>query len=137
MDAKQQQFQGFRPGTIPPFLDVTYRLFAMDEVAREATSEALEQNDLRAFEGSREGLTFDTISYIRPKPKKKKKKKKKKKSGTVDGNNSKDPEVEKADDQDNILTFESMKEAVEAGWQPGQSFSFVARNVKAQEIQGA
>uniref|UniRef100_A0A7S1G3V1 Trigger factor ribosome-binding bacterial domain-containing protein n=1 Tax=Corethron hystrix TaxID=216773 RepID=A0A7S1G3V1_9STRA len=43
MDAKQQQFQGFRPGTIPPFLDVTYRLFAMDEVAREATSEALEQ----------------------------------------------------------------------------------------------
>jgi hypothetical protein len=38
-DAKQQQFQGFRPGTIPPHLQPTYRTFAMDECAREVSKQ--------------------------------------------------------------------------------------------------
>jgi hypothetical protein len=54
-DAKQQRFQGFRPGTIPPHLTPTYIAFAMDEVAREATLEALgerfcyEKEELSAY----------------------------------------------------------------------------------------
>ena len=35
IDAKQQRFQGFRPGTVPPHLLATYKRFAMDETARE------------------------------------------------------------------------------------------------------
>ena len=31
-------------------------------------------------------------------------------------------------------SFDTMKEAIDAGWQPGQSFSFVSRKVKGQKV---
>jgi len=134
MDAKQQRYTGFRPGSIPPFLEVTYRLFAMDEVAREATCEALEQNNMRPFDGCRENMTFETIIYRQSRPSKKKKKKKRKKK--IEGQPIlDDAKVEDNEIQEPMLKFESMKEAVNAGWQPGQSFSFIARNIKAQEMK--
>jgi len=73
-DAKQQQFQGFRPGTIPPHLVPTYAAFAMDECAREAALEALAQNDIRPFESTRMDMTIENVS-IPPVTKKNKKKK--------------------------------------------------------------
>ena len=33
------------------------------------------------------------------------------------------------------LSFDSMKAAIDAGWRPGQSFSFVARQVKGQQLK--
>ena len=77
VDAKQQRFQGFRPGTVPPHLLVTYKKFAMDETARETVMEALSQNNVKPFEKSREEATFATVSFVPPKRKKKGKKKKK------------------------------------------------------------
>ena len=128
-DAKQQRFQGFRPGTIPPHLTPTYVAFAMDEVAREATLEALEQNGVRPFENTRSEFTFDNISIPPPQKKKKKKGKKKKKSATVLAA----PQVE--EETPTWLTFDSMKAAIDAGWRPGQSFSFVAKGVKGQQLK--
>ena len=49
-DAKQQSFQGFRSGTIPPHLLGTYAAFTMDECAREAILEAMQQNNIRPFD---------------------------------------------------------------------------------------
>lgn len=127
MDAKQQQFQGFRPGTIPPHLIPTYKGFTIDECAREATLEAMQQNNIRPFEDARNEFEFDTISILPPK--KKKKGKKKKKKAAVDAD-SKDAE----EDVPQWLTFDTFKEAISAGWTPGQTFSFIARNVKGQKL---
>lgn len=133
-DAKQQRFQGFRPGTIPPHILPTYVSFAMDECAREATLESLEQNDIRPFEATRMEMTFDTVS-IPPAAKKAKKKKggrknKKKKNTSPDNT---EPVVEIAEEPQ-WRTFDTMKEAIDAGWKPGQSFSFVARGVQGQQL---
>lgn len=128
-DARQQRFQGFRPGTIPPHLTPNYVAFAMDEVAREATLEALEQNGVRPFENTRNEFTFDNISIPPPQKKKKKKGKKKKKSAMVPAA----PQVE--EETPTWLTFDSMKAAIDAGWRPGQSFSFVAKGVKGQQLK--
>ena len=142
-DARQQRFQGFRPGTIPPHLTPTYIAFAMDEVAREATLEALEQNGVRPFENARSDFTFDTISIPPPQKKKKKggKKKKKKKSKNADAataatssDGAESPQVVE-EETPAWLTFDSMKAAIDAGWRPGQSFSFVARQVKGQQLK--
>jgi hypothetical protein len=127
MDAKQQRFQGFRPGTIPPHLVPTYKGFTIDECAREATLEAMQQNNIRPFEDARNEFEFDTISILPPK--KKKKGKKKKKKAVVDAD-SKDAE----EDVPQWLTFDTFKEAISAGWSPGQTFSFIARNVKGQKL---
>jgi len=136
MDAKQQRFQGFRPGTIPPHIEPTYRAFAMDEVAREATLEAMEQNGIRPFETARDEFEIVNVS-IPPAPTKKKKKKKnnkkKKKGDEV-------PEVVAAEEEvveevPQWRSFETMKEAIDAGWKPGQSFSFRAKNVKGQRLK--
>ena len=97
-DAKQQSFQGFRPGSIPPHLLPSYKAFAMNEVALEATLEAMQQNNIRPFESCREDILIESIS-IPPKKQKKKKKRKKK-----------------------------------AGWEPGQSFSFVSKNCQGQKV---
>lgn len=127
-DAKQQNFQGFRPGTIPPHLLGSYITFSMDECAREATLEAMQQNNIRPFEDTRETFKITSISISPPKKKTKKKKGKRKKNtdilegGTVIG---KEPEW---------ATFDSMKEAIAAGWKPGQTFSFTASNVKGQKV---
>lgn len=127
-DAKQQQFQGFRPGTIPPHLVPTYAAFAMDECAREATLEALQQNNIRPFDDARMDFEFDTISICPPKKKSKKKGRKKKKAAV---DNEVPPVVE---EEPKWMVFETMKEAISAGWKPGQTFSFVARNVKGQQL---
>lgn len=126
-DARRQQFQGFRPGTLPPHLLPTYRGFAMDEVAREAVLEAMQQNNIRPFEGAREGMCLQEVA-IPPPPKKKKKKKggKKKKAKAALGEGDEAPAAWE--------TFDTMKEALGAGWEPGQSFSFVATNCKGQKV---
>ena len=128
-DAKQQRFQGFRPGTIPPHLEPTYRAFAMDECARETVLEALQQNNIRPFENTRSEMFLKDFQI--PPPKQKKSKKKKKKKGDVEDAESV-PEEESA-----WRSFETMKEAVDAGWRPGQSFSFVAVDVKGQKVKDA
>lgn len=127
-DAKRQRFQGFRPGTIPPHLEPTYRAFAMDECARETVLEALQQNSIRPFENARSEMAIDSISFPPPPPKRSKKTKK---------NTSKDTEVPVDEEKPSQewLTKKTMKEAVDAGWQPGQSFSFVANGVKGQKLK--
>ena len=125
-DAKRQNFQGFRPGTIPPHLLPTYRAFAMDEVAREATLEAMQQNNIRPFEAARRDFVFEQVS-IPPKPVKKKKGKKKK-------NTDQDIVVEEQAEPV-WQTFDTMQEALKAGWEPGQSFSFVATKCKGQQLK--
>ena len=138
-DARTQRFQGFRPGTIPPHLTPTYIAFAMDEVAREATLEALEQNGVRPFENARSDFIFDTISIPPPQKKKKKGKKKKKKSKNADAAATSSDGAESSqvveEETPAWLTFDSMKAAIDAGWRPGQSFSFVARQVKGQQLK--
>jgi hypothetical protein len=93
-DAKRQRFQGFRPGTIPPHLTVTYMAFAMDECARECVLEALQQNNVRPFDSARSEMVLETFS-VPPvtgpvKSKKKKSGRKQKASTTIDTSNVKD-----------------------------------------------
>ena len=126
-DAKQQRFQGFRPGTIPPHLEPTYRAFAMDECARETVLEALQQNSIRPFESTRSEMFLKDFQIPPPKPKKNKKKKK--------GASENDKEGEEAPAEPSWRSFETMKEAINAGWKPGQSFSFVAVDVKGQKVK--
>mmetsp|Transcript_16898 Transcript_16898/g.25368 ORF Transcript_16898/g.25368 Transcript_16898/m.25368 type:complete len:250 (-) Transcript_16898:51-800(-) len=128
-DAKKQRFQGFRPGTIPPHLQPTYMGFSIDECAKEATLEAMQQNNIRPFENARNEFEFDTIAIMPPK--KKKNKKKKKKKGALAGEEAADIAEEP---EPQWLTFGTFKEAISAGWKPGQTFSFVARNVKGQNV---
>jgi hypothetical protein len=125
-DAKRQRFQGFRPGSIPPFLEPTYRIFAMDECARETALEAMQQNRLRPFESARSDMTIDTVS-IPPPPKKASRKRSKSASPS--------PPPSSADARDEWRTFDTVKEAIDAGWKPGQSFSFRAANVKGQKVK--
>ena len=126
-DARRQSFHGFRPGTIPPHLLPTYRAFAMDEVAREATLEAMQQNNIRPFEAARSDITFEQVS-IPPKPQKKKKKSKKKKSKV-------EVVVEEQQEEPAWQTFDDMQGALKGGWEPGQSFSFVATKCKGQQLK--
>ena len=78
------------------------------------------------------------VSIPPPKPKKRKKKKKKKGSSTSDDKATDVPDqsdeaaMESAEPQWQV--FESMDKAINAGWAPGQSFSFIATNVKGQKI---
>jgi hypothetical protein len=108
-DAKQQQFQGFRPGTIPPHLLPTYIGFSMDECAREATLEAMSQNNIRPFDDVRTEMKFSSISIL---PAKKKSKKKKKKKNKIDGATA----IPEEKEEDLWKLFETMKEAISAGW---------------------
>lgn len=128
-DAKQQRFQGFRPGTIPPHLQSTYIGFAMDECAREATLEAMSQNNIKPFDEARNEFEFDSISILPPKKGKKKKSKKRKKQ-----TNAEDAAPTPVAEEPKWVSFETMKEAISAGWKPGQSFSFMARKVKGQKL---
>lgn len=127
-DAKQQRFQGFRPGTIPPQLEPTYRTYAMDECARETVLEAMKQNNIRPFENCRlEMFIYDLC--IPPAPASKKTKSKKRKPATTD------EDVEREEPAAAWRTFETMKGAIDAGWRPGQSFSFRARDIKGQKVK--
>jgi hypothetical protein len=109
-DAKREQFQGFRPGTIPPHLISAYIGFSIDECAREATLESMQQNNIRPFEDARNEFEFDSVS-IMPPPRKSKKKKKKKKGPIAE--EAPAPE-EPAEPQ--WLKFDTLKEACTAGW---------------------
>lgn len=109
-DAKRERFQGFRPGTIPPHLMSSYVSFSMDECAREATLEALSQQNIRPFDDARMGMTFDTISFL-PAPKKSKKKKKRKKNKGIES-----PQPPAIVDEPEWKTFDSLKEAITGGW---------------------
>ncbi|KAL7514139.1 hypothetical protein ACHAXN_012717 [Cyclotella atomus] len=122
-DARQQRFQGFKPGTIPPHLLPTYKAYTMDEVAREATLEAMQQNDIRPFESCRGDIVIGEVSIP---PRKSKKKKKRAAVVASEGEEEKEPEW---------LVFDSMKDALKAGWEPGESFSFVATNCKGQKLK--
>ena len=104
-DAKKQRFQGFRPGTIPPHLLPAYKSFAMDEVAREATLEAMQQNNIRPFDSARQEMMIEQIS-IPSKPTKGKKKK----------------DTKKTEVDELIIaweTYSTMKDALTAGWEVG------------------
>jgi hypothetical protein len=125
-DAKELRFQGFRPGTIPPHIEPTYRAFAMDECAREATLEAMQQNQINPFDGAREDFMIENVSIPPPPPQKRSKKSKK---GEKNAAQEAESPIENAK---TWITFTNMKGAIDAGWRPGQSFSFVARNVKGQ-----
>ena len=141
-DAKCQTFQGFRAGTIPPHLQQTYRAYAMDECARETVLEAMQQNNIRPFTTAREEIRIEQVSIPPPRPtnkkgKKKKNNKKKNKKG-FGGDDSEPTEViveaEVVSEEPKWQVFESMDKAIKAGWAPGQSFSFVANNVKGQNV---
>lgn len=142
-DAKGQTFQGFRPGTIPPHLLQTYRAYAMDECARETVLEAMQQNNIRPFTTAREEIRIEQVSIPPPKAKKAKKKKnnnKKKSKGFGGDDESTDAELVQVEvvstesAEPEWLNFESMDKAIKGGWAPGQSFSFVATNVKGQKV---
>jgi hypothetical protein len=124
-DAKQQRFQGFRPGTIPPHLEPTYRAFAMDECARETVLEAMQQNSIRPFQDARAEMVLE--NFCIPPVQKKGKKRKRKKGAPVSD--------ERIPEEPAWLTGLTMREAVDAGWKPGQSFGFVAREVKGQKVK--
>ena len=113
-DAKKQSFQGFRPGTIPPHLEPTYRAFAMDEAAREATLEAMEQNQIRPFEDARSEFEIGNVSISPPVKKGKKKKGGRKKKAAAAAAAADAVTEEKAEEA--WLTFPTMKEAIDAGW---------------------
>ena len=133
-DAKMQQFQGFRPGTIPPHIEPTYRAFAMDECARETVLEAMEQNDIRPFADARNELFISNLSIPPPAAKKGKKKKggrkKKKKDGDETAIVAEVPQVE---EEPAWLTFETMKEAIDAGWKVREKI-FAKQNTPCKNI---
>jgi hypothetical protein len=125
-DAKKQRFQGFRPGTIPPHLLPAYKAFAMDEVAREATLEAMQQNNIRPFDSARQEMMIEQVSI----PSK----------STTKGKKKKDTKKIDSQDMDETTTipwetYSTMKDALTAGWEPGQSFSFQATNCKGQKVE--
>lgn len=158
-DAKRERFQGFRPGTIPPHLQSTYRAFAMDECARETVLEAMQQNNIRPFDNTRTELTLSNFVIPPPPSKKKKKKKKRKKGEELNLDNT------VVEEEPKWRTFPEMKGAIDAGWKvslnrcgflvreeqfllawlmlvscrylskPGQSFSFIAKNVRGQKVK--
>ena len=120
-DAKQQRFQGFRPGTIPPHLIPTYRAFSMDECARETVLEAMQQNNIRPFTDARNEFVIENCCI--PPPVKKAGRKKKKKGGRkAKARAAEQAAVEEAaaaeeETAPQWLKFDSMKEAIDAGWE--------------------
>ena len=108
-DAKKQRFQGFRPGMIPPHLEPTYRAFAMDECAREATLEAMQQNNIRPFDDARSMFSIADVSI--PPPIKKSKSKNKRKAVVAS-----EEKLHAVEEPPTWLTFDNMKGAIDAGW---------------------
>jgi hypothetical protein len=115
-EAKQQRFQGFRPGTIPPHIEPTYRAFAMDECARETVLEAMEQNKIRPFTDARSDILFENVS-IPPAPKGKGKKKKKSgRKAAAKAAAMAEPEEQAVEEVPQWRVFDNMKGAIDAGW---------------------
>jgi hypothetical protein len=117
-DVKQQQFAGFRRGTIPPHLEPTYRAFTMDECARETVMEAMQQNSIRPFSDARMDLTIHEVCIPPPIKKNTKKKSKKRKSKLAPEPEKEEPVIEEVPQW---LTFDNMKEAIDAGWRVSRS----------------
>ena len=123
-DAKQQFFQGFRPGTIPPHLEPTYRAFAMDECARETVLEAMAQNNMTPFTGTRENLKIGSVSIPPPPPAKKKKGRKRSGRKARAAQLAKEQaEAEAAESVEVVeegppkwVVFDDMQGAIDAGW---------------------
>jgi hypothetical protein len=114
-DAKKQRFQGFRPGTIPPHLEPTYRGFAMDECARETVLEAMQQNNVRPFTNTRTDLFIGNVSIPPPSKKATKKKKGGRKKKTTEPEESSVVAEEVpvvVEEVPTWLIFETMKEAI-------------------------
>ena len=105
-DAKKNQFQGFRAGTVPPHLLPTYKAYTMDECARESTLEAMQQNNIRPFDSARQSFVFTDFSIPPVATKKGKGKKQKQLVGQ---------EVE-LELEPQWRYFATMKEALDAGW---------------------
>ena len=138
MDAKQQRFQGFRPGTIPPQIEPTYRMYAMDECARETSIEAMMQNDISPFENARSEFEFENICIppaVKKNKKKNKKKKNKRNSPVIAEQDATPPPKPEPEPEPEWRTFDTMKEAIDAGWKPGQSFRFTVRNCNGQQTK--
>ena len=132
-DAKKERFQGFRPGTIPPHLQPTYKAFAMDECARETVLEAMQQNNIRPFDSTRSEFVLENFE-IPPLPAKKNKKSKKriKKKGAEA--EPEEPVAEEAPvEEPKWRSFDSMKEAIDAGWKV--SFILMVLNAIQQRIR--
>jgi len=68
-DVKKIKFQGFRAGVVPAPMLPKYRELALDETAREAVLEAMEQHNIKPSEGARAEFRISEIS-IPPKNKK-------------------------------------------------------------------
>lgn len=81
----------------------------MDEVAREAVLEAMQQNDIRPFESCRADLVIAEVAI----PPRKATKKKKKKKGGGDGEKDEMDEEQEA----KWIVFDNMKDALKAGWE--------------------
>jgi len=113
-DAKKERFQGFRPGTVPPHLEPTYRAFSMDECARETVLEAMQQNNIRPFDNARSEFVLE--NFCIPPPVKKNKKKKSKKRKTAQPDEPASVAEESPEEDDQWITFPDMKGAVDAGW---------------------
>ena len=85
----------------------------MDECARETVLEAMQQNNIRPFTDARNDFFIETVSV--PPPKKKGGKKKKggrKKKGEA----AETPVVKEPEPEPQWKTYETMKEAIDAGW---------------------
>lgn len=115
-DAKQQRFQGFRPGTIPPHLQPTYKAFAMDECARETVLEAMQQNNIRPFTDARTEFQIESVSVPPPKRKGGKKKKGGRKNKNKGMQAADAPVVVEPESEPQWKTYETMKEAIDSGW---------------------
>jgi hypothetical protein len=83
----------------------------MDEVAREATMEAMQQNNIRPFDDARSSFEIANISIPPPPVKKSKTKKKKRKTEWAS-----EEELPVVEEPPAWLTFDNMKEAIDAGW---------------------
>ena len=81
----------------------------MDEVAREAVLEAMQQNDIRPFESCRADLVIAEVII----PPRKAIKKKKKKRGSGDG----EKEEMEGELESKWMVFDNMQDALKAGWE--------------------
>lgn len=106
----------FPPGTesLPPDLEMIYRMYTMDITAKEAVKAALNQNGLdlavdKEDEGSQDSGLWGEIDSVQ----------------LVDYSLNPKGDI--------VASFDSLEDAIELGlWYPGQSFHFVARNVPAR-----
>lgn len=85
----------------------------MDECAREATLEAMQQNSIRPFDDTRSEFEITTVSIPPPVKKGKKKKRSRKKRKSAEAAPAPEPEVV---EEPVWLTFDDMKGAIDAGW---------------------